>query len=142
MRKLLEDVHYAKGSAGDTMSRHEFRVRQVQSTATTESDADDPTGNYISDVSFSSDHTHDAGKSFYLPQSRKDRKIWNCVTGWLKVVRMILVTITSSTAFLHAAESLAHREHFQPTIHFTDTWPNDSALWSRLLPYTCGRLDI
>ena len=55
---------------------------------------------------------------------------------------MILVSSTSSTSFLHAAECLAHRHHFQPLVHFTDTWPNERSLWSRLFPFCQGRLDV
>ena len=122
------------------MSRHDFRVRQIQSVGTTNPVEDTSTGREVCDLCFSSDHTHDAAKSFHVPG--KDKKIWNCVTGWLKVACMILVATTSSTAFLHAAECLAHRPHFKPTVHFTHTWPNDEELWARLLPYTRGRLDV
>lgn len=142
LRHRLETVHYSKGSAGDDMSRHEFRVRQLQATGTTEALDDDPSGRYISDVCFSSDHTHDAAKAFHLPNVPTQKKVWNCVTGWLKVLTMVLVTTQSSTSFLHAAECLAHRPNFNPTVHYTDTWPNDEDLWSRLLPFTRGRLDV
>ena len=132
LRGRIEDAYYSQGSGGDLMSRHDFRVCQIQSVGITNPVEEMPTGREVCDLCFSSDHTRDAAKSSHVPG--KDKKIWNCVTGWPKVACMILVATTTSTAFLHAAECLAHRPHFTPTVHFTDTWPNDEKLWARLLP--------
>jgi len=134
LRKRMEDSHYAVGSGGVDLSRHAERVRYMQSVTTTpENDGG------VGDECVSSDHTFDAGKSFNLPGPPQ---IWDVATGFLKIVACVLVATTGATEFLHAAECLAHRDEFKPKVHFTDTWPSEVDLWTALLPYTQGRLDI
>jgi hypothetical protein len=135
LRKRLEAAHYAVGSGGDVMSRHEANVRYMQSVTTTPSIE----GSDVNDLCFSSDHTFDAAKSFNV---LGQNKVWNAATGWLLVLCAILVSTTSASEFLHAAECLAHRAGFKPEVHFTDTWPAEMGMWTALLPFTRGRLDV
>ena len=116
------------------MSRHETNVRYLQDVMTAPPNADG-----LGDECFSSDHTQDTANTFKLPGKNK---MWNAATGFLKVLVCVLAASASSTAILHAAGCLAHREGFAPKVHFTDTWPDDADLWSALLPYTRGRLGV
>ena len=134
LRRRLTSEHYAIGSGGDDMSRHESNVRAMQATTTTP-----PNERGLADETMSSDHTHDAAKSFNVG---KKTLVWNVATGWLKVLVYILVATASSSAFLHAAECLRHRKDFDPKAHYTDTWPNDIDMWTALFPWTRGRLDV
>ena len=134
LRKRLTNSHYAIGSGGDEMSRHEADVRAMQSVGTTQ-----PNETGIGDQCVSSDHTYATAAAFCIPGKLK---VWNLVTGWLIPLICILVASTASLENLHAIECLAHRKNFAPKVHFTDTWPLDRDLWYALLLFTLGRLDI
>jgi len=134
LRKRLTEAHYAIGSGGNEMSRHEAAVRAMQGFSTTL-----PNETGIGDECISSDHTFATAAAFNIAGKNK---VWNLVTGWLIPLVCLLVKSTSTIDLLHAAECLAHRRNFAPKVHFTDTWPVDEGLWYTLMPFTLGRLDI
>jgi hypothetical protein len=135
LRKRLEKAHYAVGSGGDGMSRHEANVLYQQSVTTT------PEGNSgeLADEAISADHTFAAAKAFYVPGQNK---LWNVATGFLCVLCSLLVKTTGMNECLHALFWLVHRPGFKPKVVFTDNWPNDDAAWFAHLPFARGRLDV
>jgi len=127
-RNVFENAQYAKGSAGPESSLHEYRTRQIQSVSVIGSDC------YIS-----TDHTFQGAKNFAISEATA---IWNCITGWLRVVILVLCRGTGVRELIHAIECAMHRHKFGPLMHTTDTWPANRTLFETQWVGTIGRLGL
>lgn len=78
----------------------------------------------------SQDHTMDIVKNY--PRSLGAKAVWDVSTETGEIATLVAVSSTAASQYAHAAESLARREHFNPKVMYSDTWPNGEDFWELL----------
>ena len=79
---------------------------------------------------FAQDHTFEPIKNY-----RKDlgaKAAWDVATQTGEIATVVLVKSTKTEDFSHAAQQLLKREHFNPQVMYSDTWPNKKEFWNQL----------
>lgn len=90
---------------------------------------------------FAQDHTFEVVKNYIKPTGAK--ALWDASTETGEVASAVLVKDTSTAEFAHAAEQLTRRPHFNPTVMYSDTWPDKDSFWELLFgPSLLGRLGM
>jgi hypothetical protein len=109
--------------AGKT-SRFLYRKRELQSIGC--------------NTCFSVDHTYDTARNFAC----EAKEVWNAVSGFTEPLAMVLTNGTGLEEFIHALEDLAHRDGFDPTVIFSDTWPAGHECMEAIFLDIKGRLGV
>ena len=78
---------------------------------------------------FAQDHTHSVVKNYSKIGAKA---LWDVMTETGEIASAVLVDDTKSRQFAHAAEQLARRPGFAPTVMYSDTWPNKQDFWALL----------
>ena len=108
---------------------------------------------------FCQDHTHQTLKNY--PSTLGAKGVWDASNKAGEIMTVVIVPTTKVSDYAHAAESMVRRPNFRSNddievqldndtendtgetlVMYTDTWPNNDAFWTLLIPDLQGRLGL
>jgi len=111
------------------LSDHDRHTREIQSVG--------------SNLIFAQDHTHEVTKNYFQKKRLGANALWDAGTDTGEIACAVLVPSTKTRHFAHAAQQLANRGNFSPSVMYSDTWPSKKEFWHGLFNGTLqGRLGL
>ncbi len=89
---------------------------------------------------FAQDHTFEVVKNY--PKALGAKAVWDVATHTGEIASAVCVPSTQTRHLAHAAQQLISRKTFNPSVMYSDTWPNKSEFWESIMPGLEGRLGL